>query len=443
MTQNRVMKTSVCILMLLLILIQSTSLAQTQTALQVDGAASVNVSPANIIWEKTYGGEGDDRALNVIPIQDGFIVVGSTESIITNKTVGWALRLNSEGNTVWNKTYLNGAGTELRCAVNLTDGFLLVGNQFSETGDVNGYVAKTDSQGNLIWQTVLGQEKIDKLFSGAASNDDFVVFGLSYSYGNNQGASWIVKLDEDGQVLWNKTYNESVESALRSGIATKEGSYIAAGYIDPSGEADYDFYFIKVASDGSLLWNKTYTKIESQKAYSMTTAKDGYVLAGETVSTQTSTDALILKVDFEGNKIWETTIGGPDSDSPSYITPSQDDGFLVCGFTFSFGAGQRDFWLIKISALGQVEFSATYGTPAFEEAYSVIDTGDGAYVMSGWADPANRPDLIGKALYNFEIVKLEVANANSQPISWFAIYGIVIFAIIVAIAILIVKLKKK
>lgn len=443
MNPNRALKTSFALLTLIILLAPSASYAQTQHNLQVAGDTSVNVAPANVVWEKTYGAEEDDRALNAIPTQDGFLLVGSSESIIPNKTVGWAIQLNEEGETVWNKTYLNGAGTELRYALNLTDGFLIVGNQFLENGDVNGYVAKIDGEGTLMWQTIIGGEKIDKLFSGAAASDGFTVFGLSYSYNNNQGAAWIVKLDAEGKVIWNKTYGGSVESALRSGVSAKDDGYVAAGYTDALGQANYDFYLLKVTSDGTLAWNKTYSKTESQKAYAMTAATDGYVLVGENVSTQTSTDAHVLKVDFDGNKLWEKTIGGSNSDSPSYVTPSKDGAFLVCGFTFSFGAGERDFWLFKISSSGQIQLSCTHGTAAFEEAYSVIETNDSAYVMAGWADPAGRPDLVGRALYNFYIVKLEVSSTTGTEIPWLLIYGLAILVVLVAIVLLIVKLRRK
>lgn len=440
---NRALKTLLALVTLLVLLALSVSYAQTQTTLQVDGDTSVNVASATVVWEKTYGAEEDDRALNAIPTQDGFLIVGSSESIIPNKTVAWAIQLNKEGETIWNKTYLNGAGTELRHALNLTDGFLLVGNQFLENGDVNGYVAKIDDEGTLIWQTTIGGEKIDKLFSGAASSDGYAVFGLSYSYNNNQSAAWIVKLDAEGKVVWNKIYGGSVESALRSGVTAKDGGYVAAGYTDASGQANYDFYLLKAASDGTITWNKTYSETESQKVYSMTTATDGYVLVGENVSTQTSTDACVLKIDFDGNKLWEKTVGGSNSDSLAYVTLSKDGGFLVCGFTFSFGAGERDFWMFKISNSGQVQFSCTYGTAAFEEAYSIIETNDGAYVMVGWADPPGRPDLIGRALYNFYIVKLDVSNNTGTEIPWLLIYGLAILVVSVAIIILMAKLRRK
>ena len=83
-----------------------------------------------------------------------------------NSTVGWALMLDGEGNAVWNKTYLEGSGTELRYAINLTDGFLFVGNEFFASGEVNGFVVRTDSQGTPVWNTTLGTgEGVNKLFS--------------------------------------------------------------------------------------------------------------------------------------------------------------------------------------------------------------------------------------------------------------------------------------
>jgi hypothetical protein len=114
---------------------------------------------------------------------DGYLAVGSTKSIVPNTIVGWALRLDSDGNTVWNKTFLEGSGTELRYAINLTDGFLLVGNEFLPSGGINGYVAKIDDQGNLFWQTIIGNNQTDEFYSAIAVSDGFVLLGLSLKLG--------------------------------------------------------------------------------------------------------------------------------------------------------------------------------------------------------------------------------------------------------------------
>ena len=443
MNQAKTVKTIVALLVVLIILTISVSAAQTPIPLKVDNDTLVSVLPANVVWEKTFGGTADDRAFYAVPAGDGYLVLGSSKSIVANTTVGWALKLDSDGNMVWNRTFLEGFGTELRSAVNLTDGFLLVGNEFSSSGDVNGYVARIDNQGTLLWKTIVGGEKIDKLFSGIATPDGFAVFGLTYSYGNGQSEAWIVQLDGNGNVVWNKTYGGSADNALRAGVLAQNGDYIMAGYTDAQGDNNYDFSLLKVDAEGNMVWNKTYGGAESEKAYSMAKAPDGYVLVGEVGSLTTSTDAWVLKVNQNGNKVWDKTVGGKEADSPAYITPAKDGGYLVAGFTFSFGEGQRDFWLFKITDQGQVLFSCTQGNEGFQEAYSVLETGNNAYVMVGWTDPTGQPALIGKATYDFYIVKLTVAQNGNGASFQFITYAVIVLAVLLVTLLLLFKLRAK
>ena len=152
MSQGRAFKILILLLTVSIILTASISVIENSSP-KINGT-SVSVLPANVIWEKNYGVVGDDdRAYSALPVGDGYLVVGSSESNKTGVTVGWALMLDQDGNVIWNQTFLEGSGTELRVALNLTDGFLLVGNEFLPSGDENGYVAKINSQGALIWQT--------------------------------------------------------------------------------------------------------------------------------------------------------------------------------------------------------------------------------------------------------------------------------------------------
>jgi hypothetical protein len=440
---TKTVKTIVTLLTLLIFLTISVSTAQTTLSSKVDDATLGSVLPANTVWGKTYGGAADDRAFFAEPAGDGYLVVGSSSSIVANATVGWALKIDGDGNEVWNKTFLEGFGTELRYAVNLTDGFLLVGNQFLVSGDVNGFVAKIDNQGTLIWQTIIGEENIDKLFSGIITFDGFAVFGLTQSYGNNQSTAWVVKLDNDGNVIWNKTFGQTNPTTLRSGVLAQDGDYVLAGYTDLPGGNNYDFYLLKIQPDSGMVWNKTYGGVQNEKAYSMTKAVDGYVLVGEIESQTASTDAWLLKVDENGNKVWARTVGGKDADSPAYVTKSKDGGYLVAGFTFSFGQGQRDFWLFKISDQGQIIFSCTQGDAGFQEAYCVIEKNN-SFVMVGWTDPIGQPGLIGKKMYDFYITELSISqNGDGTLDLQFTDYVIIVFPILLLALFLMFKLHKK
>ena len=273
MNQDRAFKILVLLLAVSIILTVSISAIENSSPAKLDGT-SVSVLPANVIWEKTYGVEGDDdRAFYALPVGDGYLVVGSSKSIKTNATVGWALRLDKDGNVIWNQTFLEGSGTELRYALNLTDGFLLVGNEFLPSGDENGYVAKIDNQGALIWKTITLAEKIlNKLFSAIATQDGFVLFGLTSSNGNGDSDAWVVKLDANGNVVWNKTYGNATDTAARTGVLAPDGDYMVAGYTNPQGDSNYDFLLMKIDATGNMVWNKTYGGTGSQKAYAMTKA---------------------------------------------------------------------------------------------------------------------------------------------------------------------------
>ena len=155
MNQIKTVKTIVAILSIMFVLTVNVSATQTSLPLKVDHNTLTSVSPGNVLWTKTYGGAADDRAFYALPTNNGYLVVGSSRSIFANKTVGWVLKLNLSGDFVWNKTFLEGWGTELRFAINLTDGYLLVGNEFFSSGEVRGYVARIDNQGDLQWMKIL------------------------------------------------------------------------------------------------------------------------------------------------------------------------------------------------------------------------------------------------------------------------------------------------
>ena len=442
MNQAKTVKTIVTVLALLIVLTNSVSVAQTACFLKIDDNKLVSVPPANVIWAKTFGGPADDRAFYSLPTNDGYLVVGSSSSIVANKTVGWVLKLNLSGDFVWNKTFLEGWGTELRYAINLADGYLLVGNEFFASGEVRGYVARIDNQGDLQWMKILGEGATGKLFSGITANDGFVVFGLSSKSIGGGSSVWAVKFDVTGNMIWSRTYGVSVDSAARSGLLTQDGDYLVAGYSDSIGDGNYDFCLLKLNANGDILWNNTYGGEGSQKAYSITKANDGYVVVGDIQLPNCTTDAWVLKVDSAGNVLWNKSVGGKDADSAAYVTTSRDDGYLVSGFTFSFGAGNRDFWVFKISDSGKVFWSSTLGDKGFQEAYTVTETANNTYVMVGWTDPIDQPALIGKAAYDFFIVELVPAQ-NSNGFSNLQLITYVLLPIAVLIVTLVLLMKKR
>ncbi len=396
------------LLIVLLVTITIVSALTATAAITATPAKPEIAKGASLIWEKTFGGTGDDRAFYAANVGDGYIVAGSSTSFEQGKTVACVARLDSDGNQLWNQTFLENYGSEFRYISSTPDGFLLVGNTFFASGKVNGYVLKVDTNGNPLWNVTLKvSEGVNKLFSGATDGSNLIVVGLTQPQSNTTNSqAWVVKLDAKGNVVWNKTYGGSAESAARAITLTSDNCYMTAGYVDSNGNGDYDFLTLKLDKDGNLLWNKTYGGLQSDKAYSLTSTANGCVIAGDTRSKGAGDcDAWIIKIDLDGNLLWDQTAGGDKFDSPTcIITSPNGDDYLVAGTTFSFGNGQRDFWLFKVSDAGKVLGTCTIGRSDYEEAYAVLSAGGNDYVLAGWTN-----SVVSSGRYDFYIVKVNVA----------------------------------
>jgi hypothetical protein len=178
-----------------------------------------------------------------------------------------------------------------------------------------------------------------------------------------------------------------------------------------------------------MLWNKTYDGPESQKALALAKAGDGYLIVGDTILSSGAVNALMVKTDLNGNSVWQKTFGGPVYDSPSDVIRLSSGGYAVTGFTFSWGKGQRDFWLFKIDDSGNVVWSCTQGREAFEEAYYVYEVAEPEFVLVGWTNS------IGNGLYDVYAVKIRVEPqsndflANAYPYVLAGLVAIVVLSV--------------
>jgi hypothetical protein len=361
------------------------------------------LSAKELLWEKTYGGTGDDRAFAMAAADNGFLIAGSSTSFTSGKTAGLVVRTDSNGNMLWNRTYQERAGSEFRNVQRMAEGFLLVGNTFSSSVDEDAWIVRIDDQGSVIWNRTIGGLGINKIFSAATTPDGFVLVGLTYSSSNADSDGWIIKTDINGNLLWNKTVGGYGNDAFRSVYMNENHSYAIAGYTDSNGSGNYDFWLVKISENGTILWSRNYGGGESDKAYALTGATDGYIIAGDTHPTgKTDVDALVMKTDLNGRLVWEKAYGGDDFDEANTIIATKNGEYVVAGFTFSFGKGQRDFWIFKIDDSGNIVWSRVHGREAFEEAYAIVEVKDNDYVVSGWTNS------IGAGSYDYYFIRTKI-----------------------------------
>lgn len=419
---------SLIILFLALTYATSEPIVHAKSTLETASSDSFVQSPTQLLWEKTYGGNGDDRAYYAAPTQDGgFLIVGSTGSVFENRTVAWIVRIDSNGNQLWNKTFPEVYESDFRRIVETSDGFVLIGNTFTSSGDSDGMIIKIDDEGNALWNVTIGGSKVDTLLSATQVSDGFVIVGLTFSYSDSGSKAWVVKTSLDGMVLWNKTYGEPGDNAARAVVPADDDSCVVAGYTNSTAEGEYEFWLFKIDKEGTLLWNETYGGSESQKALALAKAGDGYLIVGDTLLSSGAVNALMVKTDLNGNPVWQKTFGGDVFDSPSDVIRLSSGGYAITGFTFSWGKGQRDFWLFKIDDSGNVLWSCTQGRENFEEAYYVYEVAESEFVLVGWTNS------IGNGLYDVYAVKIKVEPqsndflANAFP---YVLAGLVAIAVL-------------
>jgi hypothetical protein len=185
--------------------------------------------------------------------------------------------------------------------------------------------------------------------------------------------------------ILNKTFGGEGVDWARAVQQTSDGGYILAGMTSSFGAGHYDVWLIKTDVDGNMLWEKTFGGSSYDEAYAVQQTSDGgYILAGYTASFGAGfNDAWLIKTDADGNKVWDKTFGGINDDWAEAVQQTSDGGYILAGVTTSFGAGHADAWLIKTDANGNIVWDKTLGGSMGDYAYAVQQTSGGGYILAG------------------------------------------------------------
>jgi ribosomal protein S11 len=219
------------------------------------------------------------------------------------------------------------------------------------------FLIKTDANGNIIWAKTYGGTNYDGAYSVQQTSDGgYIVAGATYSFGAGSTDIILIKTDANGNIIWAKIYGGTGEDYAFSVRQTSDSGYIVAGYTYSFGAGSRDLFLIKTDVNGNIIWAKTYGGTSDDYATSVQQTSDGgYIVAGETQSFGAGyRDILLIKTDANGNIIWAKTYGGTDWDKALSVRQTSDGGYIVAGYTYSFGAGSRDLFLIKTDADGNI-----------------------------------------------------------------------------------------
>jgi uncharacterized delta-60 repeat protein len=397
----------------------------------------------NKVWDKTFGGLEDDSGASVIAAsEDSFIIAGQTESDIFNNVshpIGiWLINVDTAGNLQWQNTF-GGSNDYGAKAVAMTPegGCIVLGNIDSHfNSDYSAWIEgdiiliETDSKGIKICEKTFGGS------NGTIGNSivvipdgSYIVAGSTYYYVGTDALLFNFTLSHSSENptlhyefsptflenTWTKTYGGDYWDCAYWMEQTKEGGYVLAGATNSCGSGKRDVYLVKTDSSGTADWSRTYGGSNNEEAFSVQQTLDGgYIIAGYMeYSGSANADFYLVKTDSCGGEQWSKTYGGTGDDKAYSVRQAVDGGYIVAGYTESFGAGQSDFYLVKTDSSGKVQWSRTYGGDNNEQAFSLQCTLDGGYILAGYTES------FGAGQTDFYIVK-----TDSQGIrQWSKNYG--------------------
>jgi hypothetical protein len=352
------------------------------------------VSQAQISFEKTYGGTSDDRGRSVqqtVP-DGGYIITGWTWSFGAGDRDVYLIKTDSLGDTLWTRTY-GGTSDDRGSSVRQTipdGGYIIVGETHSfdiRFGDL--YLIKTDPSGNTLWTKTYGGINPDagRSIQQTVPDGGYIIAGWTASFGAGNTDVYLIKTDSLGDTLWTRTYGDTAWDVGVSVQQTTDGGYIITGSTMSFGADLIDFYVIKTDSLGDTLWTRIYGGIASDEGHSVQETQDGgYIITGTTGSFGPGVpNVYLLKMDFWGDTLWTRTHGGLYLDYGYSVQQTvPDGGYIIAGDKWSLVADSADVCLIKTDSLGDTLWTKTYGSFAVDVGRYVQQTQDGGYIIVGY-----------------------------------------------------------
>lgn len=351
----------------------------------------LNAQSPDTLWTRTFGGTNIDIGHAVRQTQDdGYIVAGYTRSFGTasGRNV-WLIKVTPSGSEQWNQTYGGNNDDEANAVQQTSDGGYIIAGYTKSfgMGGSDVFLIKTDSVGTAQWTRTFGGTLDDEAYGVLQTADGgFLVAGATSSFATGGRDAWLIKTNASGDETWSRTLGGLGSDGARSVSATSDSGFILSGWTFSYGPgAVGNAWLVKTDALGYATWNKAFGGTDVDRAMSARQTSDGgYILTGYTSSSGAGLDDMLLvKTDNAGNEQWARTFGGTGRDYGNAVQQTADGGYLVAGYTLSFGSGGDDVWLVRTDSAGVLKWSATYGGTASDVAHSLDRTSDGGYIITG------------------------------------------------------------
>ncbi len=408
-----------------------------------------------IQWQKSLGGTLNDHLNCGIQTTDGgYITIGGTFSNngdITGYHGGtdcWVVKVDLNGIIQWQRPYGGASYDDGYFIQQTTDGgYIIAAGSASSDGDATGthgssdfWVIKINATGTIQWQKTYGGSTGDEATCIRQTTDGgYIVAGYTLSndgdVSGNHGLAdfWIIKIDQAGNLQWQKAFGGSNYDQANSIRQTPDGGFIAYG-LTRSNDGDvtgfhgsYDYWVIKLNSTGNLQWQKALggSNLDNPTMISLTN-DGGYIMTGVSNSTDGdvtgnhgNNDAWVIKMDINGNIQWKKCFGGPGVDESMDIHQLPDGKYIMVSHSTSSSGdassnhGQWDYWFLQMDINGVILWEKSYGGSLNDIALAAHKTTDNGFVLFGYSNSNNGDVSNNHGVEDYWVVKLNPSIITS------------------------------
>jgi hypothetical protein len=340
-------------------------------------------------WVRAMGGGSDDYGRSVIEVSGtGIVITGATRSYGAGSDDLLLAKFNGLGTLQWTKA-LGGASQDLgNSLIEASDGsIVVVGMTYSYGAGLNDLMlSKFNSSGIHQWTRTLGGSDDDKEASVVETSDGgFAIAGWTKSYGAGDTDIILSKFNSSGTHQWTRTLGGINGDYAKSLVELSDLGLVVIGGTVNYGAGGGDLLLAKFSSAGTLQWTKTLGGTGHDYGQNIIEASDGsIVVAGMTASYGAGfTDLMLSKFNSSGTHQWTRVLGGSSPEDRACVTEASDGGFVITGWTDSYGAGSTDFLIAKYSSSGVHQWTRVMGGSSVEYGYFVTAFSDGDFVVTG------------------------------------------------------------
>ncbi|MBX7107606.1 MAG: T9SS type A sorting domain-containing protein [Chitinophagales bacterium] len=426
--------------------------------------ATAQISAPPIQWQNTIGGSYIDELYDVIQTTDGGYLLGGKSyfGASADKTEPgygrydyWVVKLDASGAVTWERSYGGDLDDQLNKVLQTPDGgYLLAGYSYSGNtgnktttayGDADYWLVKLDNLGDIEWQQSYGGKGADWLTSLASTADSGFILGGTSGSGisgiktepaSGQTDYWVIKTDSKGVLQWQNTIGGNRRDYLFAIEQTTDDGYIIGGqsWSPVSGDkteakiGGTDFWVVKLDSAGSIVWENTIGSNQTEAPKSIhQTPDEGYIIGGysnsaglkdKTEDCKGETDYWVIKLSAGGIIEWDRTIGGSHVEYLNDVALTNDGGYIIGGESLSGISGDKnepsrggyDYWVVKINSTGTIIWQKTLGGSGFYDIlHAIRQCSDGGYILAGFSDSGLTGDKTeaGQGAADYWVVKLE------------------------------------